>query len=234
MGMFGGTMRPLLSRELMQGQQQPMMSRELMAQQQDRMPSMGYDRNAAMMGQSGFAPMNAGFTEQKKPGFFGKGGAFVNILGAFGDAFSGNGPVYAQQKAQRNRLMQEQQMAEQRRQQEREDFLFQEGYKRQNPMPAQPTEFERLVRSSGLPEPQQIQLMQDYVRNRANPIQGVPFTDEQGNTGLQFIRPNATGNAGGVQEGATATNPRTNEKIIFRNGKWEPVGGGVGNGTSGF
>lgn len=135
MGIFGGTMKPLLSRELMQGQQQPMLSRELMAQQQDRMPSMGYDRNAAMMGQSGFAPMNAGFTEQKKPGFFGKGGAFVNILGAFGDAFSENGPVYAQQKAQRNRLMQMLLMAEQKRQQEREDFIWKSQYERDNPKP---------------------------------------------------------------------------------------------------
>lgn len=105
----------------------------------DPMASLGgYDRNAAMQGQSGFAPMNVGFAppEQKKPGFFSKGGAWLDVLGAFGDAFGTNGPVYAQQKAQRSRLMQEAQMAEQKRMQDREDFLFQEGYKRANPMPA--------------------------------------------------------------------------------------------------
>lgn len=186
--------------------------------------------------QMGGLPMGAPMPmPQKKPGFFSKGGAWVDVLGAFGDAFSENGPVYAQQKAQRNRLMQEQQMAEQKRQQDRENFLFEESYKRANPMPAQPTEFERLVRSSGLPEAQQVQLMQDYVRNRANPIQGVPYTDEHGNTGLQFIRPNQQApQQNAIQEGATATNPQTGEKVIFRNGAWQPMGGSVGNGTGGF
>lgn len=39
---------------------------------------------------------------------------------------------------------------------------------------------------------------------------------------------------GGVQEGATATNQQTGEKIIYRNGQWQPVGGGGGNVTSNF
>lgn len=73
--------------------------------------------------------------EQKNPGFFSKGGGWIDALGAFGDAFSGNGPVYANQKMQRSRMMQEQEMADQKRQQDRENFLFEENYKRQNPMP---------------------------------------------------------------------------------------------------
>lgn len=197
-------------------------------------PMGGYDRNAAMQGQSGFAPMNQG-QPAKKPGFFSKGGGWIDALGAFGDAFSGNGPVYANQKMQRSRMMQEQEMAEQKRQHDRENFLFEEGYKRQNPMPTQPTEFERVLHSSGLSKAQQTQLLQDYARNHANPIQGVPYTDEQGNTGLQFIRPNAiTPAPSAVQEGATATNPQTGEKVIFRNGAWQPVGGGGSDVTSGF
>jgi hypothetical protein len=100
----------------------------------------GYDRNAAMMGQSGFAPMNQS-APQKKPGFFSKGGGWVDVLGAFGDAFSENGPVYAQQKAQQNSLMQRQQMAEQQRQQEREDFIWKSQYERDNPKPANPYRF---------------------------------------------------------------------------------------------
>lgn len=97
----------------------------------------GYDRNAAMQGQSGFAPMNQGFTppEQKKPGFFSKGGAWLDVLGAFGDGFGTNGPVYAQQKAQQNRLMQQAQMAEQQRQADREDFIWKSQYERDNPKP---------------------------------------------------------------------------------------------------
>jgi hypothetical protein len=39
---------------------------------------------------------------------------------------------------------------------------------------------------------------------------------------------------GGVQEGATATNPQTGEKLIFRGGQWQPMGGGAGNSVGGF
>lgn len=39
---------------------------------------------------------------------------------------------------------------------------------------------------------------------------------------------------GGIQEGATATNPTTGQKIIFRGGQWVPLGGGGGNATGGF
>lgn len=100
-------------------------------------PLGGYDQMAAMQGQSGFAPMNQGFTPpaQKKPGFFSKNGGWRDLAGAFGDAFSPNGPAYFPQKQRQNELMQRQQMAEQQRMQEREDFLFKEQYKRSNPMP---------------------------------------------------------------------------------------------------
>jgi hypothetical protein len=94
----------------------------------------GYDRNAAMQGQSGFAPMNSGMP-QKKQGFFSKGGGWVDALGAFGDAFGTNGPVYAHQKQQQNNLMRQQQMAEQNRQQEREDYIWKAQYERANPKP---------------------------------------------------------------------------------------------------
>ena len=104
----------------------------------------GYDRNAAMQGQSGFAPMNQGFAppEQKKPGFFSKGGAWLDVLGAFGDGFGTNGPVYAQAKMQRSKLMQEAQMQEQQRMQEREDFLWKSQYERDNPKPTNPYRWE--------------------------------------------------------------------------------------------
>lgn len=42
------------------------------------------------------------------------------------------------------------------------------------------------------------------------------------------------GQAAGIQEGATATNPQTGEKVIYRGGQWVPMGGGVSNGTGGF
>lgn len=55
-----------------------------------------------------------------------------------------------------------------------------------------------------------------------------------------LIVPNPGGAAAGApvgsgpQEGATATNPKTGAKIIYRGGKWQPMGGGAGNGASGF
>jgi hypothetical protein len=179
-------------------------------------------------------PMGAPVMPQKKPGFFSKGGGWIDALGAFGDAFSENGPVYAQQKAQRNRLMQEQQMAEQKRQQDRENFLFEESYKRANPMPRN-DELANLMRNAGIdPEgPEAKAMYSAALTNKIYPERMVPFTDEQGNSGLMTVR-SGMPQQQQIQEGATATNPETNEKIIFRNGQWQPVGGGGGNVTSGF
>jgi hypothetical protein len=67
----------------------------------------GYDQQAAMQGQSGFAPMNQAMP-QKKPGFFSKNGGWRDLAGAFGDAFSPNGPMYYPQKQRQNELMQRQ------------------------------------------------------------------------------------------------------------------------------
>lgn len=39
---------------------------------------------------------------------------------------------------------------------------------------------------------------------------------------------------GGVQEGATATNKQTGEKLMFRGGQWVPAGGAGGNVSGGF
>lgn len=37
-----------------------------------------------------------------------------------------------------------------------------------------------------------------------------------------------------IQDGTTATNPQTGQKIILRNGQWQPMGGSVGNDAGGF
>jgi hypothetical protein len=173
---------------------------------------------------------------QKKPGFFSKNGGWRDLAGAFGDALSPNGPMYYPRKQRQNELMQRQQMAEQQRMQERENFLFEESYKRANPMPRN-DELANLMRNAGIdPEgPEAKSMYSAALTNKIYPERMVPFTDEQGNSGLMSVRsgmPPQQG--GGIQEGATATNPQTNEKIIFRNGRWQPVGGSVGNGTGGF
>lgn len=43
----------------------------------------------------------------------------------------------------------------------------------------------------------------------------------------------AAAGGGGIQEGATATNPQTGEKIQFRGGQWVPMGGGSGGNVGG-
>ena len=66
-----------------------------------------------------------------------------------------------------------------------------------------------------------------------NPVTGRTEMVIVPNTG--GYAPGAPVNAGGgVQEGATATNPQTGEKIQFRGGQWVPMGGGSGNATGGF
>lgn len=39
---------------------------------------------------------------------------------------------------------------------------------------------------------------------------------------------------GGVQEGATATNPQTGQKLRFQGGQWVPMGGAASNGSAMF
>ena len=174
----------------------------------------------------------------KKPSFLGEGGAGRAIAGSIGDfllQYTGGQPIYAPAMQEQRQMQQRQQQMEQQRQASRSDWLWQQQWKKDNPDPKQPTEYERIVAASGLPPEKQIELLQQYAQNRANPVQGVPFTDEEGNSGLQFIRPNATNSATpGIQDGSTATNPKTGEKVVYRNGAWQPLGGGDSNVTSGF
>jgi hypothetical protein len=53
-----------------------------------------------------------------------------------------------------------------------------------------------------------------------------PFIRPDAETALQKLEKRAGGQGaasavGGIQEGATATNPQTGQKIVFRNGKWQ-------------
>lgn len=68
-----------------------------------------------------------------KPGFFSKGGKWIDVLGAFGDAFSDGPPLYTQQK---NRLFEQQREQDQytrRREDSRDDFLWQQQHKQPSP-----------------------------------------------------------------------------------------------------
>lgn len=128
-----------------------------------------------------------------------------NLLGVIGDAmqvFGGGQATYmngVREQQERSEMMRQRALqAAADRETSYQDYLRRDAHERANPKAAQPTEFERILQASGLPKEQQVQLMQDYARNRANPLQGVPFTDEAGNSGLQFIRPGQTQPSAGL------------------------------------
>lgn len=181
----------------------------------------------------------------KKPKFFSKDGLAPVVLAGISDFFARQngddqnmlGDMVA---AKQQMAMQEEdariraQLAQQQRGSEWQDWLRKEQWKRENPEP-QNDQLTQYMLNAGI-DPKSVEGQQMYrkaVENKVNPIQAVPFTDEQGNGGIQFIQPNAM-QGGGPQEGQTATNPQTGEKAVYRNGKWEVMGGGVSNGTSGF
>lgn len=184
----------------------------------------GFNQRMAEMGDAMPNPsaMPIGIKEMTaKPKFFGQGGAGRAIAGTIGDYLlqqSGMQPIYGPTVLQQRDAEERARMAQQQRMQKREDMQWEwQNKPKDGP---QLTEYERIVRASGLPEAEQLKLLQDYARNRANPVQGVPFTDEQGNSGIQFIRP---GQMQGAQQG-----------LIPIGGTLPPKGGSGGNVTGGF
>ncbi|MBO9624171.1 MAG: hypothetical protein J7500_15795 [Sphingomonas sp.] len=110
-------------------------------------------------------------------------------LGLLADAFRGdhsNEQMLAEEEAQARAEWQATQGALLRRAQEFADWQKRYDYETAHPRASapQPTEFERLVGASGLPQDQQTQIIQDYIRNRAKnggasligAPQGVTFT----------------------------------------------------------
>lgn len=153
------------------------------------------DRVLAPTGMFGSAPqLPFNIAGNVKPSFFGEGGTGRTIVGAIGDALSvagGGRPVYLPLQLQKRQMEREDARRAADRQAQWQQWVQQEIWKRANPLPPQPTEFERQLDAGGFSPTERQTLIQDYVRNRANPIQAVPFTDEQGQRGLQFVRPSA-------------------------------------------
>lgn len=102
--------------------------------------------------------------------------------GAYGDAMMA-------------RQQREMELADQQRQQAQQWAFWQaqQDYKAAHPEAPSPTALERNVayyRSIGRDD-----LADSYLANSANPIQGVPITNPDGSSGIQFIRPGAMGGA---------------------------------------
>lgn len=171
----------------------------------------GFNQRMDMPGQASEMPIGVQQINQPpKRGIFGRGGKAWDVLGAFGDAFSENEPIYAMSKqAEQNRLF-EAQKAQAQRMQAREDKMW-EWQNKPKDAP-NPTEFERILAASGLPQDQQIKLMQDYARNRANP----PVWRQ------------------GPDGGFYRMDTPQGELPTFTDDDWNKAGGSVGNGAGGF
>lgn len=136
----------------------------------------------------------------KKQAFFGQGGAGRNIAGYIGDALAQLGglqPQFAPAMRDQREFQQRMALDEQRRnapQQVGNDLVVpdgQGGFKvvYQGQREQAPLEIDRLADAAGIPQDQRSTYYRQALDNKVNPIQAVPYTDEAGNSGLQFIRP---------------------------------------------
>jgi hypothetical protein len=100
----------------------------------------------SMSGYGGGVDNGEQMQQPRNPNFFGHGGGWVDALGAFGDAFSGNGPVYAQQQQRRQQSLmdaeQERQKMQYAQHQKTDDRAYEQNewnrrqqYERDNPKP---------------------------------------------------------------------------------------------------
>jgi hypothetical protein len=226
MGMFGALKRKPMFGEI------PGMGRG----PYDTPPTWGGPPQETMGGVGAMEPNTQAMT--KKPNFFQKNGN--TIIGVIGDTLAtlgGGQGVYAPamiaQKQQDAEIRARLQAALEQRKAAREDKQWEWENKPQEDK----DQLTRYMRAAGI-DPMSDQGRKMYAQaamNSANPLQGVPYTDEQGNSGLKFIRPGDMG-----QGGAAPTSKEDYDKLPagaqYRapDGSIRTKGGGVGNGTGGF
>lgn len=173
------------------------------------------------------APMSAAPASPMAAAVAKKPGGGINWLGVLADALSGASggqPLYAQRTLQQRQMLAQQALEEARQNREhdrsvadaRANFVYEQQYRQAHPTPEAPTELERYMVAAHIDpqSPQGQAMLRDAAQNRSNPIQGVPFTDEQGNQGIRFVRPSQLG---------TAPPP-----IPADTPGWTPVQGGAG------
>jgi hypothetical protein len=155
----------------------------------------------------------------KKRGLFGNK---RNIVGLIGDTLSimgGGAPTFVpgqlQARQQAQEMQRAAQMAAEKRKADMDDFVSRETWKNQND--SAKDQLTRYMVAAGI-DPASEAGQKYYrmaVENSANPIQGVPFSDEAGNSGIQFIRP-------GMQGGGM---PQAQARRLQPGQKYVPEGG---------
>lgn len=221
------------------GQRKPMfgeipgMNKMPAGQSPMQQPTMG---GRPPMGQVGAMDANTQ-AMTKKPGFdknmiIGMIGDTLSTLGGGQGVYMPNMLRMQQQDAEIRARLQE---AITKRQADRED----KQWEWQNKPQEDKDQLTRYMRAAGI-DPMSDQgrkMYADAAMNAANPVQGVPFTDDRGNSGVQFIRPSAMGGQGGA---AAPTSQAEYEALPagaqYRapDGSIRTKGGGGSNVTGGF
>lgn len=120
-----------------------------------------------------------------------------NLLGVIGDAmqvFGGGQATYmngVREQQERSEMMRQRALqAQQERQTKWQDYVREAEYDRANPAPKAPDKLTQYMINAGI-DPASDKAKQIFaaaVTNEAYPERAVPYTDEQGNSGLRFIR----------------------------------------------
>lgn len=199
----------------------------------------------AVMPQPGAMPI--GVKEMtKKPGFFQKGGFGQYALAAlsdFGASLNDRdqnmlGDMMAFQ--QRNQMLAEKArldaiQSQQQRMQKREDLQWEWQNKPKDSDPKD--QLTRYMIAAGIDpnSPRARELYARAVENEVDPVQAVPFTDAQGNSGFQYVRPSQM-QGGGAAPTSKAEYDALPPGAQYRapDGSIRTKGGSGGNVTGGF
>lgn len=194
-------------------------------------PSSTNLASPASIGQMGIETPQAPAPQRR--GLFG-GGRLADILGVVGDAMlmsSGDEPIYTPNAlASRQAAFKAEQdaiAARARREAEMEDWRTKYDYEMKNPKPVNNdtvNDYNFILNTLGKDQ------ADSYLRNIGDRFITTTLPNDQFYAGPQSGLPAALGAQvsapqAGPQEGATATNPKTGQKVQFRGGQWVPMGG---------
>jgi hypothetical protein len=170
----------------------------------------------------------------KKPGFFGKDSALWKVLGTLGDTFSDGPPIYTESVLQQRDAEERARMAQQQRMQKREDMQWEWQNKPKDDSPKD--QLTRFMVAAGIDpnSPRARELYARAVENEVNPIQAVPFTDAQGNSGFQYVRPSQMQGTAAPTSKAEYDALPPGAQYRAPDGSIRTKGGSGGNVTGGF
>lgn len=163
----------------------------------------------------------------RHPSFFGQGGAGRSIAGAIGDAFlqmGGAQPIYAPAANSQRQMALAQKLAEAKRQSDRQDWLYQQQWERDNPKPISNdtvNDYNFRIQTLGK------DAADEWLRNQGDPVVTVTLPGDRVYSGPRSGL--AAALSGGASEGSGGPPPPERLPADFDFG-----GGGSSNATGGF